>query len=182
MFSRLLSILSRFFWGEGHGKAKRKWLALSKLCKPTMEGGIGVRDFSEVQKAKHMKFAWRLLPMDNLWTRFFKAKYFRNRHVMEVYAKASYSRFWKSMVRVMPEVLENMHVWVREGNASFGFDKWLSWGPLAIDMSDIYFPQLQVNDCWVDSSWDRGFLEELVGATKMREIISELPALREGMT
>lgn len=93
-------------------------MAWKKLRKPTIKAGIGVRDFFEVQKALYLKFAWRLLTMDNLWTRFFMAKYLRKKHFMEVSAKASDSHFWKSLVCVTPMVLDNIHVHVREGNAS----------------------------------------------------------------
>lgn len=53
MLNKLNSILSNFFWGE----SKRKWVSWSHMCKPMLEGEIGVRNFSDVQKAMHMKFA-----------------------------------------------------------------------------------------------------------------------------
>lgn len=46
------------------------------MCRPTVEGGIGVRSFEYVQKSLHMKLASRILSIDNLWTKFLKAKYF----------------------------------------------------------------------------------------------------------
>ncbi|KAJ0088691.1 hypothetical protein Patl1_32423 [Pistacia atlantica] len=77
VFSRLNSLMATFFWGDTNGKQKMKWCAWDRICKPYKEGGLGIRNFHEVQRALHMKFAWRLVTVDNLWTKFFRAKYVR---------------------------------------------------------------------------------------------------------
>ncbi|XP_022895288.1 uncharacterized protein LOC111409474 [Olea europaea var. sylvestris] len=48
IFKRLNSILSSFFWGEVNGRTRKKWCCWDKLCKPVVEGGIGVRKFEDV--------------------------------------------------------------------------------------------------------------------------------------
>lgn len=48
--NRLNSIISSFFWGEVNGKPHMKWCGWKKLCKPAKQGGLELRDFSEVQR------------------------------------------------------------------------------------------------------------------------------------
>lgn len=54
-------LLSSFFWGESEGKGKRKWVAWAKICRPIHEGGLGIRAFGDIQRALHMKLAWKLI-------------------------------------------------------------------------------------------------------------------------
>ncbi|XP_057965296.1 uncharacterized mitochondrial protein AtMg00310-like [Malania oleifera] len=140
------SILSTFFWGEINGKPKVKWCSWSKLCKPTSEGGLGVCDFGEVQKSLHMKFAWRLMTLDNLWTKFFRAKYVKQGHISMVVPKDSSSRFWKSVMWVLPQVTENVQLKVKNGKGSFWFDNWLASGPLCLQFNNIQNPLLNIKD------------------------------------
>lgn len=80
-------ILSTFFWGESDGIPKKKWCAWNKICKPTNEGGVGLRDLEEVQKSLHMKFAWKILKdvencaQKSLWAQFLRGKYVKEKHI-----------------------------------------------------------------------------------------------------
>ncbi|XP_042958082.1 uncharacterized protein LOC122293613 [Carya illinoinensis] len=60
LFTKINAMLSSFFWG-----GKRKWRSRYNICKPTCEGGLGIRDFVEVKKSLQMKFAWRMMTMEN---------------------------------------------------------------------------------------------------------------------
>ncbi|XP_042962409.1 uncharacterized protein LOC122296671 [Carya illinoinensis] len=53
-------LLSSFFGGEKDGKGKKKWVGWKSMCKPTEEGGIGLRDFDEVQYSLHMNLHGKL--------------------------------------------------------------------------------------------------------------------------
>lgn len=69
-----------------------------KLLKPVGEGGLGVRDLSEAQKAFFMKFAGRLLTMQNLWIQFFLAKYVKKDHIRNAKPIKAGSHFWKEIL------------------------------------------------------------------------------------
>ncbi|KAG2713072.1 hypothetical protein I3843_04G149000 [Carya illinoinensis] len=181
ILAKINSILSNsFFSGEENGRNRRKLKSWTELCTPTMKGGLGVRDFVEVQKALHMKFAWRLLSLDNLWTSFFKAKYLKEGHFFETTSRNSGSMFWKSICSVMPMVKEHMVVKVQKGAVSFLFDLWLSRGVLATEVSIVNQPRLEVKDCWVEGRWDREFLDSLIASDVGDDIIREVPGRREG--
>lgn len=50
VFTIINRILSTFFWGEMDGSPKKKWCAWHKIYKPITKGGLGLRDFEEIQK------------------------------------------------------------------------------------------------------------------------------------
>ncbi|XP_041020448.1 uncharacterized protein LOC121262091 [Juglans microcarpa x Juglans regia] len=161
--ARINSLLSSFFWGQVNGIKKMKWRAWPKLCLPTGEGGLGVKIFNEVQLAFHMKFAFRLMATNSLWTEFFRLKYFKDRHFSLVAGSPRGSRLWRSILSFLPEVYNNVKVIVRGGNASFWYDRWLASGPLAVQVEDIVNSTLRINDCWCNDAWDVDRLLELVG-------------------
>lgn len=78
-----------------------------------------------------MKFAYLLLTFDGLWAEFCKAKSFRDGHHLSYILKASNSRMWKSIMKHVPEVMDNVWIFLCNGNSFFfWFDKWLSSSPL----------------------------------------------------
>ncbi|KAJ0086550.1 hypothetical protein Patl1_07518 [Pistacia atlantica] len=179
VFSRLNSLMATFFWGDTNGKQKMKWCAWDRICKPYKEGGLGIRNFHEVQRALHMKFAWRLVTVDNLWTKFFRAKYVKHGHIFLAETRRNASRFWKSIMKVFPEVAENVLVKVREGSSSFWFDRWLASGPLGASRESGP-SQLKIKDVWIDGSWDENVLVDLVGINKTEEIMNGVVAGKVG--
>ncbi|XP_042973032.1 uncharacterized protein LOC122304830 [Carya illinoinensis] len=64
--------LSNFFWGVQDGKPKKHWKSRDKLCLPVAEGGMGFRKFTDIQKSLFMKFAWKIMVEDSLWSNFFR--------------------------------------------------------------------------------------------------------------
>ncbi|KAF5467850.1 hypothetical protein F2P56_012062 [Juglans regia] len=120
LLSKLNSILSTFFWGEYNGKLKHKWVSWSTICKPTNEGGLGLRDFNEMQSSMHKKLVWRLLTLDNLWTQFFRAKYAKEGGLVMAASRANGSQFWKALMQVFPAVYDHTKALVKDfwvGNA-----------------------------------------------------------------
>ncbi|TXG59223.1 hypothetical protein EZV62_013796 [Acer yangbiense] len=120
--SKINSLLANFLWGEMDGRRKTHWRSWGKVCKPTSKGGLGLRDLKDVQKSLLMKFAFRLLTSNNLWSDFFRAKYCRNDHILVRKGRPTDSRFWRSMVAIIPEVVDNVKILVR-GVELVGDDK-----------------------------------------------------------
>ncbi|KAF5468900.1 hypothetical protein F2P56_013011 [Juglans regia] len=179
VFKKLNSLLSTFFWGELNGRPRMKWISWEKVCKPYKEGGPGMRNFDEVQRSLHMKFAWRLLTVDNLWTKFFRAKFVKHGHIFMAESRRNASRFWKSIMTMFPKVLDNVIVKVREGRSSFWFDRWLASGPLCASRN-VGHSKIRINDVWADGSWDENYLLELVGLEKIEEIMNVVGAGKVG--
>lgn len=107
VLTALNRILSSFFWGEFDGKGKRKWVAWKHLCRPTDEGGFGIRDFVDIQRALHLMLAWRLIKGHYLWADFFIGKYARGNH-LSLLMPIKGTRFWKSIACSIPKVLNSI--------------------------------------------------------------------------
>lgn len=87
-----------------------------------MEGGLGIRDFGDIQRALHMKLAWLFISGQSWWEDFFRRKYVRSNH-LSILVPNKGTRFWKSIVRSISNVLSNSKWFVHEGNILFWFDK-----------------------------------------------------------
>ncbi|KAJ0103257.1 hypothetical protein Patl1_03683 [Pistacia atlantica] len=101
-----------------------------------------------------MKFAWRLVTVDNLWTKFFHAKYVKHSHIFFAETRRNASRFWKSIMNVLPDMAKKCDC---KGHS-----------------------QITIKDVWVDCSWDENYLVELVGLDKTEEIMNGVVAGKVG--
>ncbi|XP_035541522.1 uncharacterized protein LOC118344586 [Juglans regia] len=179
VFKVLNRIMSSFFWGNSDGRGKRKWVAWKNICYPTEEGGLGIRDFGDVQRALHMKFAWHLLRGQSLWADFFKGKYVKGIH-LSLLSPNKGTLFWKAIVRCIPEVLNQSKWLVKEGNVSFWHDNWLDGGPISALYPVIERPSLKIKDCRIDNGWDIPLLERAVGQQKALELYHFLATRKDG--
>lgn len=64
-----------------------------KICKPIEKGGASIRDLSDLKKSFHMKFIWRVMINDNIWSIFFKATYIKSGHLATSNPTPTGSRF-----------------------------------------------------------------------------------------
>ena len=76
-------LMSNFFWGFYNGKPKKKWVSWARVCTPILEGGMGLRNFEDVQVLLFMKFAWKLLTQNSIWVNFFKEKYVKETYLFD---------------------------------------------------------------------------------------------------
>ncbi|KAK0580059.1 hypothetical protein LWI29_035797 [Acer saccharum] len=111
---------------------------------------------------------------------FFKAKYCRHDHILVRKGRPTDSRFWRSMVAIIPEVVDNIKILVRGGNSSFWFDRWLASGPLSVSTDDISNKKMCIKDCWLNNNWNSYLLVELVGDDKSKDIVNNVAAGRRG--
>lgn len=75
----------------------------------------------------------------------------RNENILAYLVRLNDSRFWKSIMSCLLEVMENVKVMVRGGNASFWFDKWLASSTLSIIVEAELNSKLRIKDCWVNN-------------------------------
>ncbi|XP_041015027.1 uncharacterized protein LOC121257846 [Juglans microcarpa x Juglans regia] len=176
VIAKLNNILLSFFWGEHGGKAKMKWCAWDQISKPTSEGALGLRSFSEVQSVMHMKLAWSLLSTNSLWARFMLQKYGKGRHLSLVVSTHASSRLWRSIVCILPEVCEASKVKANEGRSSFWFDRWVGERSLCELVSSVDQPLLKISDVWLQNQWDFKVLSQLVGKELANEVQRKLVA------
>jgi len=113
-------ICRRFIWGMKEGRGKTHLLNWRTLCRPKVEGGLGLRRMQDMNKAFTMKLTWGILNNNSsLWVEFLKAKYAKTQtQITEVQATSRDSSLWKAICKIWPQV-------------RFWTDNWLDgFGPL----------------------------------------------------
>lgn len=68
-----------FFWGFKEGTGHHLYLrAWKHICSPKSKGGLGLRQFTDINQAFVAKLGWQLLTAtDNIWVPLFRVKYLR---------------------------------------------------------------------------------------------------------
>lgn len=140
---------------------------------------MGFRNLQDVQKSLFMKFAWKLLTEDSLWSQFFKAKYIKDRHI-SLLPQGNGTRFWKKVHSCLPEVLNRSKWKSRQGNISFWWDRWLDDGPIGAMHENVICPSMKVKECWVENEWDVEMLNRLIGEEKANEVLRVARKRMEG--
>ncbi|VFQ93921.1 unnamed protein product [Cuscuta campestris] len=99
--------LANFFWGTKLGKSKHHWAKWTALCKPTGEGGLGLRSLEDLQKACALKLWWKVINANSLWSNFVKDKYYMDGlFETKLYDSAS----WKRICRISTIGLQNTYM------------------------------------------------------------------------
>lgn len=177
--SRINSLLENFLWGEGWPK-KGTLAVLVESVKANKGGGergrgwLGLRDLKEVQRSLHMKFAYRLMTSKNLWTDFFRAKYLKNGHIMLNVGRSYDSRFWRSVISILLEVMDNVEVLGVAETHHFGLTGGLHRVRCLRELRKAN-TLLCIKECWTDNAWNVDMLLELVGVVTTIEILQSKP-------
>lgn len=62
--------MASFFWGD-----RRHWISWSRITQPFDEGGLGLRDLAQLQRAYHCRIWWAYHQKDTLWSNYMHLKY-----------------------------------------------------------------------------------------------------------
>lgn len=54
-------LMKNFLWGGSDDNSKIAWVSWEKICRPKVEGGLGIRDWGEFNIALLSKWRWRFL-------------------------------------------------------------------------------------------------------------------------
>ena len=73
---RLLEqVLARYFWGSCNTTNKTHWIKWKDVCRPTSEGGLGIRCMADTVEACSYKLWWRFREQNSLWAQYMYKKY-----------------------------------------------------------------------------------------------------------
>lgn len=132
-------------------------------------------------KVLHMKFSWHILSKENLWTKFFKAKYMKGAHLISTAKKPMGSRYWKALYKMAPEVHGHCYTLIRASNVSFQFNNCLGNEPLVGSRPKLIQPKLTIRDMSESSGWNTGMLSSLVGEDRTLEIVTSNVVRRQDL-
>lgn len=54
-------------------------IARNKVCTPLKEGGLGVRNLSDINEAGNLKVCWDIMQSDLQWDQFIRSRILRNK-------------------------------------------------------------------------------------------------------
>ena len=94
------SIISKFSWGSSSEVKKIHWSTWKPLCLPCNEGGLGIRNLSEICDAFAIKLWIRFRADNSLWSTCMFQKYCKNSFPGTISVKQADSLTWRRMLGV----------------------------------------------------------------------------------
>lgn len=113
---------ANFVWsGKVH---KISW---NKLCRPKEEGGVGLRNFTDIKKAAALKLLWHYANGSSLWAKWMRERYCNNKNFWTLDSDNNSSGTWKNILKYRDKGLEHMNKGIANGlNTSLWFDPWVN--------------------------------------------------------
>ncbi|KAL8534351.1 hypothetical protein ACS0TY_010387 [Phlomoides rotata] len=92
-------IKSTILWGQKEKEIRIHWIGWERLCKPKKDGGLGLRDLGDFNKAILAKQGWRLIQDDtSVLAQMLKARYFPRRQFRTITLGYGASYTWQSIL------------------------------------------------------------------------------------
>eukprot|EP00253_Pinus_taeda_P029650 PITA_29650 len=128
---KIRRLCSRFLWDGSKENSVLPWVGWDKVERPKDWGGWGIKNLPDLSLSLAAKSGWRLIKLDNLWTRVLKRKYIDPVPLEDwirnpVKSKQHASVIWKATVDSF-KVIEQGLAWkIGNGrNLKIGKDPWI---------------------------------------------------------
>ncbi|XP_024010668.1 uncharacterized protein LOC112086123 [Eutrema salsugineum] len=167
----ITSIISSFWWEKDQDKRGIPWVAWKKLQLSKKEGGLGSRDLENFNDALLAKQDWQLLKYpSSLFTRLFKAKYYRDGSVLEAKSQRYQSFGWSYILVGLDLIKKGVCFNVgSEENIRVFQENWLPSDPLRPAEGDIISPMIVADLIRVSygrRTWNKEYLQTLNDADR----------------
>ena len=108
--------VARFWWSRNGKDRGIHWKSRNILTMSKKQGGIGFKEFFDMNLAFLAKQAWRtLMNSEVLWVRFLKSIYYPNDDFLRVKKKRSASWIWNSIMKGRDVLIKGGKWVVRNG-------------------------------------------------------------------
>ncbi|GJV25697.1 putative RNA-directed DNA polymerase [Tanacetum coccineum] len=126
-------LMRDFLWNYGvfkRGKASVNW---SSVCKPKVEGGLGIKSLDSWNKALMSKHIWNIITQkESLWVRWINTYRLKGRSFWDVPDKDGACWAWKKLLRYRCVFRSHIYYKIGDGkNTSLWFDNWHTICPLS---------------------------------------------------
>lgn len=101
------------------------WVSWNKMCRPTEEGGLGLRNVADVANAFVIKLWWRFRKQESMWAKFLYSKYCGAGHPSDIQKRNTASKIWSTMLKERDIVEVHIRWEVAKGEIHAGKDIWL---------------------------------------------------------
>lgn len=146
---------SRFLWtGQVEDKVFTP-IAWHTVCLPKAEGGLGVKQMVQWNKAALCKQLWKLFDKPScLWSKWVNLNYMKGESIWSVDPKIDDPWYWKKLLKLRTIVVGHIQVMVGDGrHVKLFYDNWTKEGPLCDFMRNdckVWGSALNVCDWWVN--------------------------------
>ncbi|KAG7579199.1 hypothetical protein ISN45_Aa03g033600 [Arabidopsis thaliana x Arabidopsis arenosa] len=156
LLKELDKVSRSFLWGSTREKKRQHLIAWKRVCLPKSEGGAGIKQAADMNKALLAKVGWRVLQdRTSLWAKVLRCKYKIGDMHNTAWTKPSsnWSSTWRSVAMGIREVVFPGQSWVLGDGKEIKFwkDKWLMHKPL-IELVEGELPAERENEL-VKSLW-----------------------------
>lgn len=137
LIKNITSRIKNFLWSGDVDKAKCVTLSWSNVCKPKLEGGLGLRDLKQLNAAALLKISWDSLKSNTDWGSLFRSRF----KVTSFQFSTAYmkSAIWPGIKEALPIIFLHCRWIVGNGKmVNFWLDRWVL-NPIAsvLDISSI---------------------------------------------
>ena len=120
------------FWAGENNKQKYHMVKWFEICKPKVQGGLGVISSKRMNIALLSKWLWQIQTEEGgMWLQIIRRKYLRGQPPAFA-SRAGGSQFWQSVISLLPVLRIGTSIQIGSGSATlFWLDRWAGPRPLA---------------------------------------------------
>eukprot|EP00253_Pinus_taeda_P004333 PITA_04333 len=171
IMEKIRMLCCRFLWAGSNENSVLPWVAWDKIARPKEWGGWGIKRLPDFSLSLAAKSGWRLISMENLWTRVIKRKYI-DPTPLEDWIRSQEKKskqcsvIWKATVEAFTVIEQGLAWKVGDGkNVRIGRDPWvgcnesfaLSPGLLRHLGSKVFFTLNQVEKVGQSTIWGQAW-------------------------
>lgn len=170
------SVLNNFFWGNHSGRKAPQMKAWDTICLPANHGGLGIKKFSDFNKAMLGRQAWRILHnRDCLLSRVYFAKYCKDKANYVFSCNSQPSPFARYICNRINDIIQDCKWRVGNGRSITLHDRlWVPPDPMSDDMFLVSHLMNQAGD------WDIAKVQSLYDPPKVQQILN-IPTSHTGI-
>ncbi|GJU66528.1 putative reverse transcriptase domain, reverse transcriptase zinc-binding domain protein [Tanacetum coccineum] len=128
----LEQLMRGFLWCQGELKKGRAKVAWDSVCKPKLEGGLGIRRLDDFNIALMATHIWSIIThKESLWVKWIHSYKLKGRSFWDVPCLGDVSWGWRKLIQIRP--LIRPFIWNKINNGkltSMWFDKWHDLCPI----------------------------------------------------
>lgn len=133
IIKEIQTLCAKFLWGSSHTSTAASKVSWKDCCLPKLEGGLGIRDIGEWNKASILYQLWRLIHYSNpsLWLKWIHDNFLIRKSIWTM--KVPYNASWCFKKMLNLRYLAMNHVKYEIGSQSqflFWHDPWFGHKPL----------------------------------------------------
>lgn len=119
---KIKHLILNFLW-----KSRNSKIPWEILCREKEEGGMGLRNLEELNRALYVKLIWKIINEEGIWAKYMKRKYIGNKSFWEISERLDDSGVWKFILKNRQEARKCLSLNIIDGKTtSLWYDPWLN--------------------------------------------------------